>query len=58
MPILRNGFDCSKPGMPRSRTNDSTLRSSGAEPSSSLQMNTVVSAKGPFVMKVFEPFKM
>ncbi len=56
MPILRSGGDCSKPGMPRSSTNDSTLRSrGGVAPSSSLQMNTVVSACGPFVMNVFEP---
>ncbi len=59
MPILRNGLDCSNPGMPRSSTNDSTLRCSrGVVPSSSLQMNTVVSAYGPLVMNVFEPFKM
>ena len=55
-PILRNGFDCSRPGMPVSSTNCTTLRSAGGLPSSSLQMNTIVSAYGPFVMKVFEPF--
>ena len=42
--------------MPRSSTNDSTLRSVGrCLPSSSLQMNTIVSAYGPLVMNVFEP---
>ncbi len=56
-PILRSGFDCSNPGMPLSRTNCTTLRSAGALPSSSLQMNTIVSAYGPFVMNVFEPFR-
>ena len=43
-PILRNGFDCSRPGMPVSSTNCTTLRSAGSLPSSSLQMNTIVSA--------------
>ena len=56
-PILRSGFDCSSPGMPLSSTNCTTLRSSGGLPSSSLQMNTIVSAYGPFVMNVFEPFR-
>ena len=55
IPILRNGFDCSRPGMPESRTNDRILRSAGGLPSSSLQMKTMVSAYGPFVMNVFEP---
>ena len=55
MPILRSGFDCSRPGMPLSSTNDRILRSSGGLPSSSLQMNTIVSAYGPLVMNVFEP---
>ena len=54
-PILRSGFDCSRPGMPLSSTNCTTLRSAGALPSSSLQMNTIVSAYGPLVMNVFEP---
>ena len=44
MPILRSGLLCSKPGMPLSRTKLRILRSSGGLPSSSLQMNTVVSA--------------
>ena len=57
-PILRSGFDCSRPGMPESRTNCNTVRSSGGLPSSSLQMNTIVSAYGPLVMNVFEPFRM
>ena len=53
---MRNGGDCSNPDMPRSRTNDSTRRSrAGVIPSSSLQMKTVVSAYGPFVMNVLEP---
>ena len=42
--------------MPLSSTNCTTLRSAGALPSSSLQMNTIVSAYGPLVMNVFEPF--
>ena len=54
-PILRSGFDCSSPGIPLSSTNCTTLRSPGSLPSSSLQMNTIVSAYGPFVMNVFEP---
>ena len=54
-PILRSGFDCSSPGIPLSSTNCTTLRSAGALPSSSLQMNRIVSAYGPFVMNVFEP---
>ena len=54
-PILRSGFDCSRPGIPLSSTNCTTLRSAGALPSSSLQMNTIVSAYGPLVMKVLEP---
>ena len=54
-PILRNGFDCSRPGMPVSSTNCNTVRSAGGLPSSSLQMNTIVSAYGPFVMNVFDP---
>ena len=58
MPILRNGGDCSRPGMPRSRTNETILRSSAGLPSSSLQMNTMVSAYGPLVMNVLEPFRM
>ena len=44
MPIFLSGFDCSSPGMPESRTKLSTLRSAGGLPSSSLQMNTIVSA--------------
>ena len=55
MPILRSGLDCSRPGMPESSTNCTTLRSAGGLPSSSLQMNTIVSAWGPLVMKVLEP---
>ena len=57
-PILRNGGVCSKPGIPLSRMNDNTLRSrGGVTASSSLQMNTVVSANGPLVMNVFEPLR-
>ena len=56
IPILRSGFDCSRPGIPRSSTNVRILRSAGGLPSSSLQMKTIVSAYGPLVMKVFEPF--
>ena len=41
--------------MPESSTNCRILRSAGGLPSSSLQMNTIVSAYGPLVMKVFEP---
>ena len=55
MPILRSGLDCSRPGMPWSSTNDRILRSAGGLPSSSLQMNTIVSAYGPLVMNVFDP---
>ena len=44
MPILRSGLLCSKPGIPLSRMKLRILRSSGGFPSSSLQMNTVVSA--------------
>ena len=43
-PIFRSGFDCSSPGIPRSSTNVSTFRSGHSLPSSSLQMNTIVSA--------------
>ncbi len=57
MPIFRSGFDCSSPSIPESRTNERILRSLGSLPSSSLQMNTIVSAKGPLVMKVFEPLR-
>src|SRR5215211_4374666 len=57
IPIFRSGFDCSRPGMPRSRTKLSTLRSAGGLPSSSLQMKTMVSAYGPLVMKVFDPLR-
>jgi hypothetical protein len=57
-PIFRNGLLCSSPGMPLSSTNWNTLRSRGSSsPSSSLQMKTIVSAYGPFVMNVFDPFK-
>ena len=41
--------------MPVSSTKDRILRSAGGLPSSSLQMNTIVSAYGPLVMNVFEP---
>ena len=58
IPILRSGRDCSSPSIPRSRTNDRTLRRSGGVPSSSLQMNTMMSAYGPLVMKVFAPLRM
>ena len=44
MPIFRSGLDCTRPGMPESRTNERILRSAGGLPSSSLQMNTMVSA--------------
>ena len=44
MPILRSGFDCSRPGIPESSTNERILRSAGGLPSSSLQMKTIVSA--------------
>ncbi len=44
MPILRSGLDCSRPGMPESSTKLRILRSAGGLPSSSLQMNTIVSA--------------
>ena len=44
MPIFRSGLDCSSPGMPWSSTKLSILRSAGGLPSSSLQMNTIVSA--------------
>ncbi len=58
MPILRSGFDCVRPGMPLSRMKLRILRSrvSAPSPSSSLQMNTIVSAYGPLVMKVLLPF--
>jgi hypothetical protein len=56
MPILRMGFDCVSPAIPRSRTKLSTLRCFGSAPSSSLQMKTMVSAYGPLVMKVLLPF--
>jgi hypothetical protein len=56
-PILRIGFDCTRPDMPRSRTKCRIFRSWGSTPgSSSLQMKTIVSAYGPFVMKVLLPF--
>src|SRR4051794_13548155 len=55
IPILRIGPVCSKPGMPLSSTKLRILRSAGGLPSSSLQMKTVVSAYGPFVMNVFDP---
>jgi hypothetical protein len=56
-PIFRSGFDCTRPGMPFSRTKLSTFRCFGSvAPSSSLQMKTIVSAYGPFVMNVLLPF--
>ena len=54
-PSCASASVCSKPGMPLSSTKLRILRSAGGLPSSSLQMKTVVSAYGPFVMKVFEP---
>ncbi len=46
IPILRSGFDCSSPGIPLSSTKLRILRWSAgtSAPSSSLQMNTIVSA--------------
>ena len=44
MPILRSGLRLLEAGMPESSTKRSTLRSAGGLPSSSLQMNTIVSA--------------
>ena len=57
IPILRIGLVCSKPSMPLSSTKERILRSEGGLPSSSLQIKTVVSAYGPFVINVFEPFR-
>ena len=44
IPIFLSGFDCSRPGVPESRMKLRILRSAGGLPSSSLQMNTIVSA--------------
>ncbi len=58
IPILRSGLLWVRPGIPESSTKVSTLRSAGSLPSSSLQMNTMVSAYGPLVMNVLEPLRM
>ncbi len=44
MPILRSALLWVRPGVPRSSTKLTTLRAPSAAPSSSLQMNTTVSA--------------
>jgi hypothetical protein len=44
IPIFLSGLDCSNPAVPESRMKLTILRSAGGFPSSSLQMNTIVSA--------------